>query len=317
MKKSEIERMLPEPYTRGYVGVPRAKGIYRKLKTLVANLRLLMRYSLKDVNSYAYVDMSDYVYEIKDIEDRAKVPKVHDPISTIKMLANSNRSFIRIGDGEIKILEGEDIPFQKATPSLSERLGQVVKSKESAIDLGFSWVYFHPDTVMQRYLRQYNWGYVRSHRHILLKYVDVNREYYDAGISQLYQMFNDSFDFTSYFDLVKSIWDNRDVLLVCGDKSMDGFEYDVFENARTVEKLCGPTVNAWDQYEDLLQKAKHMAGTKLVIVILGPAGKVLSYDLALLGIRALDMGHMAKDYNAYMTRAPKDWNGIRKFFSPE
>ena len=43
---------------------------------------------------------------------------------------------------------------------------------------------------------------------------------------------------------------------------------------------------------------------KLYILTAGVVGKVIAYDLVQSGRRALDLGHLAKDYNEYMSQTP-------------
>ena len=54
-----------------------------------------------------------------------------------------------------------------------------------------------------------------------------------------------------------------------------------------------------------------------MILILGPTATVLSYDLNNLGYRALDLGHIAKDYDAFCKKLNKDSNTISGFFAPD
>lgn len=308
---------MPLPYCGDRPVCPKKKGLLACIACLYRNIRLLSRYCLKDIMSDTYIDLSNYAYEIKDIASRVSVPVIHDPVETLKMLVSSSKSFIRIGDGELKILEGEGIPFQNADPLLAKRLSDAITQPVANLEIGFSWVYFHPDTVMQQYLRAYNWKYLRTNKDVLLKYIDESREYYAAEITQLYQMFSDSFDFAGYFDIVRKIWDRKDIVLVCGNRTFNDIEYNIFDNAASVVKVEGPSTNAFSVYDSILENVKRVSSSKMVVVILGPAGKVLTYDLARFGIRALDMGHIAKDYNAYKTHAPKDWAALFRFFSPE
>ena len=308
---------MPVPYCGDRPLSPKKKGFMGCIACLYRNIRLLSRYNLKDVLRDTYIDLSNYAYEIKDIVDRVSVPVIHDPVETLDMLVSSSKSFVRIGDGELKILEGESIPFQDADPLLARRLSETIAKPLPNLEIGFSWVYFHPDTIMQQYLRAYNWQYLRTNKDILLKYIDYNREYYAAEITQLYQMFNNDFDFEGYFSLFKKMWDREDIVLVCGDKTFNGIKHDIFDNAASIIKIEGPSTNAWSHYDSILGKVMNAAKNKMVFVILGPAGKVLVYDLVKSGVRAIDVGHIAKDYDRFMTRSAKDWSHVIDFFSPD
>ena len=49
----------------------------------------------------------------------------------------------------------------------------------------------------------------------------------------------------------------------------------------------------------------------------GPTAKVLVSYLTFLGYRALDLGHIAKDYDWYKKQIPHNQNNCDKFFSPD
>ena len=62
-----------------------------------------------------------------------KFPKVKTVQQTINELINTKKSIVRFGDGELEIIEGNDILFQKSTPQLSDRLIEVLSSNEKDI----------------------------------------------------------------------------------------------------------------------------------------------------------------------------------------
>ena len=45
--------------------------------------------------------------------------------------------------------------------------------------------------------------------------------------------------------------------------------------------------------------------------------KVMVMDLTTLGYMAWDIGHFAKDYNAFMTKSEKNKENIAKFWAPD
>lgn len=56
-------------------------------------------------------------------------PEVRDITETMDMLVHTDVSISRFGDGEMKLMAGNDIGFQKASPQLAERLKEVLKSQ--------------------------------------------------------------------------------------------------------------------------------------------------------------------------------------------
>ena len=79
---------------------------------------------------------------------------------------------------------------------------------------------------------------------------------------------------------------------------------------------AGPAKNAFNEYSNLLERALHYQKDYLLCFILGQASKVLVYELSNRGYYAWDIGHLAKDYNSYMTREERTVQNIQKFYAP-
>ena len=55
---------------------------------------------------------------------------------SIDVIKNSNKSLVRYGDGEMSIILGGFINFQKYDEVLSRRLREILKSSESNLEIG-------------------------------------------------------------------------------------------------------------------------------------------------------------------------------------
>ena len=55
----------------------------------------------------------------------------------------------------------------------------------------------------------------------------------------------------------------------------------------------------------------------MVCIILGPTATVMAADLTDMGYLAWDVGHIAKDYDAYMKRLEKTNEMRAKFWAPD
>ena len=55
----------------------------------------------------------------------------------------------------------------------------------------------------------------------------------------------------------------------------------------------------------------------ILCFVLGPTATVLTYELSQQGYIAYDIGHMAKDYNAFMNKEPRTPENSAKFFAPD
>ena len=125
------------------------------------------------------------------------------------------------------------------------------------------------------------------------------------------------YNFEQYFEKIKNIWKNKDIALVCGERVFNNIQNNIFDCANSIEYVYCPTTNAFAQYEEIFNRIKKVSKEKLIILILGPTATVLAFDLHNLGYRALDFGHIAKDYDAYCKKLDKTYENVTKFFDAD
>lgn len=77
----------------------------------------------------------------------------------------------------------------------------------------------------------------------------------------------------------------------------------MFDNARSIRRILCPTFNAYTKYDEILASSRKVDKNCLILIILGPAGKVLAYDLALEGYQVVDIGQIDMDYDWYRAGA--------------
>lgn len=224
---------------------------------------------------------------------------------------------VRYVDGEFTSMEGKDIPFQEGNEKLCNRLNEIFKSRNDNILIGVSSIYFRIE--LYKYLDAGNdfiFTYVVEEHKRLLNIIDYNKEYISAEITQLYQIYKE-YDFENYFKQIRKIWNEKEIVIVCGETVFNNIYYNIFDNSNSIEYIYAPSKNAFDKYDDILSKALKYNKNKLFIIILGPTANVLAYDLANSGYRALDFGHIAKDYDAFMKKTERTQKNIYKFFEPD
>lgn len=298
------------------------------IKRFLNNLKYLTRYNIKDINNRlnffaeecenAYYALDNLKYEMEEDLKNIQKPKFYTLHETIEKLADTNHSICRFGDGEIDIIRGKDIAFQKHSHDLAERLKEVLSSNDPNIMIACPNLFnsFGNSDFWARKITRVYYSKIRS---LVMNFINCNLEYYHAGISIPYinSGGNTDYNFDEHYNKLKKIWANKDIAIICGDRVFNNIKYNIFENARSVEYLCAPTINAYEQYSDILNKAKKISKDKIFIIILGPTATVLAYDLAKAGYRALDLGHFAKDYDAYRKKIPSNKENICEFFSPD
>ncbi len=284
------------------------------------NIRYLGRYNIKKIHRRfedVYYSIDHIQYEIENDLAKNKKVKIHNIDETIDKLINSNCSMSRFGDGELAMIFGGDICFQKKDAMLSKRLKEVLLSDDENLLIGIPRLY---DSLwnVNFYSKQSIRKFFGRNNDRILSLLNEEKDYYSADFTQQYVLLSDyvkeTFDFENYFNKIRCIWDNKDITIVCGDRVFNNIENNIFDNAKSIEYIYAPTVNAFDSYDDILNKLIKTDKNKIIFIILGPTASVLVYDLAKSGFRAIDIGHVAKDYDAYRKNVPVSDKTLVKFF---
>ena len=134
-----------------------------------------------------------------------------------------------------------------------------------------------------------------------MKFFDRGRFYYDAYVSRPYIIYRDKSHAKVIFDLFQKVWHNRKLLIVEGENTKTGVGNGLFQNAKRIRRVICPGVNAFSQYQRILNTVQNLAEKEeLVIACLGPTATVLAYDLGMGGLQALDVGQIDNEYEWYI-----------------
>lgn len=82
-----------------------------------------------------------------------------------------------------------------------------------------------------------------------------------------------------------------------------GVGNDLFDNARSVKRVLCPATNAFDRYDEIVEAVKDVWNGELILLALGPTATVLAADLADMGMRAMDLGHVDIEYEWFLSGA--------------
>ena len=116
---------------------------------------------------------------------------------------------------------------------------------------------------------------------------------------------------------MQKLLQGKDVTVICGEGVLDKLQYNALDVCKSVDYIYGSSMNAYSEYDKLLEHAKKIDKSRLVLVILGPTAKVMVYDLYKEGYTAWDMGHYLKDYDAYKNQRPRTEAEITQFYKPD
>lgn len=231
------------------------------------------------------------------------LPKVKSIPETIDKILADKVSICRFGDSEFLFLvEGRDLPYQKQDQRLRNYFSEILESNNGKVLVGLPIGYYSLENLKKE--SKVTWRAVISWTYPgLFKYLDHHKTYYNASMTRLYMDYEDTSHSDLWFKKVRSIWNDRQILLIEGEKSRLGVGNDLFQNAKSLQRILGPAHDAFDQFDNLLQFALAQDKEKLVLVAMGPTAKPLCYELALAGFQAIDIGNLDVEYEWFLRGA--------------
>lgn len=225
---------------------------------------------------------------------RIKIASLEETIEKIK---NEHCSISRFGDGEFYIMEGNKIGFQNSSIQLSERLKEVICSDYDMLLVGIS------NAINPKNYREYTEKHEKWFKNcfkytigIRLKYLDAKRLYHNSLISRFWIPFRDKERAKRVVEQLKSVWEDRDIVVIEGEKTRMGVGSDLLDKAKSCHRILCPATNAFEKYDDILKAACSYPKDVLFMIALGPTATVLAYDLCRKGYQALDIGHVDLEY---------------------
>ena len=232
----------------------------------------------------------------KDILEKQLNPiQVKGIDETLDYIIENKSSLIRFGDGEINMLAGHSIPYQDYDEELVSAMRDII-GQESREEL----VVCLPDAFTDRF-RFTSWAIPFWKDH-MDHYMDFYRElcsnswYGSTFVSRPYIDFEDKSQAKAQFEKLKSIWKNRDLLIVEGATSRSGVGNDLFDEANSINRIICPSHSAFSRVHEIEQEIEKHAAGRLILCMLGPTAKVLAYHLSRKGHQVLDIGHIDSEY---------------------
>lgn len=234
---------------------------------------------------------------------------------TMDFLENNNISFYRYGDAEIAVMSGSDVPFQKYEPELAKRLLELLNLEEEGINAAIPYYYLNMEKGMNPFIEEFTYAMKRQ-RKFLIANCNKEKMYLDTAVSQVYQTY-EKYDFEGYFNRIQNLLRDRKVTVICGKGIFKDFKYNLLDVCKEVNYIEGPNMNAYSEYEDILEKALKVPKDNLFCIVLGPTADLLVYDLFKAGYQAWDIGHFMKDYDAYKKQKLRNADELVKFYEPD
>ena len=226
--------------------------------------------------------------------------------NTLNEIIRYNKSICRYGDGEFYLIFGHSITFQKYEYNLSKRLLEILNNNEKKILVGVFFPYKKKDLDLYRDSVKRYWNiWLSKNKLRLLKILNKNKIYYSSDITRFYSNFKNKSGVPKYITKLKKIWENRDIVIIEGEKSRVGIGNDLFNNTKTIKRIICPTKNSFRLYKKILNSVLKINKNTLILISLGPTATVLAYDLTKYGYQAVDIGHIDIQYEFFLRNATK------------
>lgn len=226
-------------------------------------------------------------------------------LESIKYIIDHQCSVSRFGDGEFDVMLGRDgNTFQKANSLLAERLRGVLVADDAPNHIVGIPLPLKSTTNLRKESKEF-WDYY-THWNVdsILPFLFSNRRYVDTQLSRFYIIYNNKRNCHNQINMLKEIWQDKDLLIVEGCKSRTGIGNDLYDNARSIKRILGPATNAFAKYDEMLAAIlKYADKNQLILLSYGMCATVLAYDLAKLGYWAIDIGHLDIEYEWYLQKA--------------
>lgn len=240
--------------------------------------------------------------------------QIMSSMDSIRYIIDHKCSLSRFGDGELDSIEGKGGEYQHPSQRLSAMLLECLQS-----DLP------NHKVAIPNHLNHYNgkpkqgfWtNYVVGHHKQFLKWLSFDKVYLDTQLTRFYYEHKDKSHCAEHIGLIKKIWGGRDVVIVEGAKSRSGIGNDLYDNAKSVQRILGPALSGFSKYDDIYNFiVNNVSKDKLILLSFGITATVLAYELAKLGYQAIDLGHLDIEYEWFRMGA-KDRVPIKGKFTNE
>lgn len=228
--------------------------------------------------------------------------KVMSIDETLDELLGSQKSLVRFGDGEIIMIRGKSLYFQKQSPELSRRLAEILQYKEENLMIAIPDIF---DGLSQyRPGGQHFWkDHLLFFRNVYRQYCNPDRVYGNAYVSRCYFNYADKSRSAGWFSKIQRLWQGKEIVVVEGAGTHNGVGNHLLDSAAAVKRVLCPAENAGEKLDSILETCLELPKESLYLVSLGPAAKLLAQDLFHSGRRVLDIGNLDMEYEWFLRGA--------------
>ncbi|HFI0385342.1 TPA: SP_1767 family glycosyltransferase [Streptococcus suis] len=221
---------------------------------------------------------------------------------SLHYILENSCSVARFGDGEMDIIVGHSIPYQDYDPRLASELKEILGLESNeCLMVCLSDVFEN----RERYTDSCNHFWEGHLQHYQDYYRQICKApwYGSTFISRPYIDLADKSVSAGYFQSLKQIWTDKDILIVEGKTSRSGVGNDLFQEAKSIQRIICPSKNAYTQIDEIIAAIKTYGQDKLILLMLGPTAKVIAYRLSMTDMQCIDIGHIDSEYEWFTMQA--------------
>lgn len=234
----------------------------------------------------------------KEIRSFLANVKIMTTETTIQYIKQNHCSVSRFGDGEFYIMNGGHNDFQEADNELQKRLIEVFTKRNDKLLVCIPYAWKNLNN-LKHLVKVFYKRFLLNNKNSIFNRIDYSYNYGDALFSRFYMDYADKSNCKSIINAIKEIWNNKEIYIVEGVYTRMGVGNDLFDNAKSIHRILGPSKNAFNKYNEILlitkQKVPKNQDT-LILIAMGMAATVMAYDLSLDGYQAIDIGHLDVEY---------------------
>lgn len=252
---------------------------------------MMRRFKLRMKKRIYTFDKNRWLKKNKMELEKFEKEQLYSMLETLQQV-EQGKSLARFGDGEITLIDGDNIDFQNADQNMSAELAMILKNQQSELIVCLPTILTACNSYEENWWLKF-W-YVRWLE--LKPKLNHNQKYGHSMVTR------PDF-FALHHDLAiqawKKIWDNKSVLFITGEGSRLNLAHTLFDNVLQKTQIYSLASNAYQDLNRLMHEISIQEQYKdsLILIALGPSGTVLAYRLALNGYHALDVGHISSSYD--------------------
>lgn len=227
--------------------------------------------------------------------------KVYSVEETIEELIHTDKSMVRFGDGEITMIRGRSLKLQKVEPEIIEGLKRMLGYQYDGMIVTIPEI-FDDLSIYRKESRQFWRDHLLFSRKIYEQYCNKDRIYHNTSVSRFYYALKDQSRCEKWIEGLRRIWQDKDLVVVEGEKTHNGVGNDLFDTAKSVERIIGPASDAYGKLDEIIACCMEYPKDRLFVISLGVAAKFFAERMFLEGYRVLDIGHLDMEYEWYLKK---------------